>query len=229
MMKTIKRLRSLALLSVLLAACASGPQTRADEGIPGNDSADETSQEDTATQYMLEGEYEFSMEATVNGLANMLVDDTMQSDWKGHFSIDADGQISGQGLFSYSASIYSTDDKQCGYVWQDEGEYTFIFGGTARPDKLTLPIKILTPTLQKSNTGSPQATCPDPNNSNMDIPAGYIQIHRKNLVAAIIQHIHTTLGDQIQSAEPLQVKEGTVNYAIQVTFTPALVPLTAED
>ncbi|MEJ2563445.1 MAG: hypothetical protein P8Z42_12255 [Anaerolineales bacterium] len=219
------RLLSLFVFGVLLTACASGPKVRADEGIPQSAPPDEASSQDDEPS-TLEGEYTFTMNAVVDGLANMRVFDTMQSDWSGQFTVDSSGQIEGQGKFTYQTNIYSEDDERCGYVWEETGEFTFTFGGSVRLDGDAIPLKILSPQLKSSITGGATATCADPSPSNSNIPPNYISLHRGNLIAAIIQHIHTKLGSQLVVNEDLVTKVESVNYGIRVEYYFPPVPLT---
>ncbi len=219
------RLLSLFVFGVLLTACASGPKVRADEGIPQAAPPVEASSQDDEPS-TLEGEYTFTMNAVVDGLANMRVFDTMQSDWTGQFTVDSSGQIEGQGKFTYQTNIYSVDDERCGYVWEETGEFTFTFGGSIHLDEDAIPLKILSPQLKSSITGDATATCADPSPSNKKIPSNYIRIHRDNLIAAIIGHIHTKLGNQLVVNEDLITKVESVRYGIRVERYFAPVPLT---
>ncbi len=213
------------ILVLLTAACAGDPGA----GAPGDMPVGELPQEDqTAGEGIgqtLEGAYGFEMSAEVNGLVADMAYDQLKSEWRGDFSVDAEGLINGDGMVTYDALIFAVDEELCGYAWTELGTVVFRLSGRVRNQggEVSYPVKIFLLDVEPYSLSDPEATCTDPAGFLKDMPAIYKEIHRDALLSSVLTHLHQNIGNQIQLEKTFTGQSGTVDYTILVSM--ALVDL----
>ena len=212
-------------VGLLTAACDDG----AGIGPSGEPAAERAVLEEPASgeevEQTLNMDYLFEMSAEVNGLVEEMAYDQLKSEWRGEFSVDSDGLISGDGMLTFDAFVFAVNEDLCGYAWTELGQMVFMISGKVlkQGGEEYFPVKILPLQVERYSLSEPEATCSDPQGYLKDIPDIYIKIHRDALISTVLTHLHQNLGEQIQSWQVLEQESGTVNYHILVS--PAVVPL----
>ncbi len=219
-----KTVLGMLLVLTLLTGCKNLPGGGAGDPMRINQDQDSNLTENEAEGF-LEQDFNFEMYATVNGLVDRRVADTMESDWIGEFSTDSDGIINGQGSVTYEMYLYNADDKGCGYRWKETGSIDFKIGGKVHIDgnNFRFPVKILELTQKDLEIGPAEATCSDPDSWRDTILDLYIELAHDALIGAVLDPLHRSLGNEIQFGTVLEKKISTVDFGILVG--PAAVPL----
>ncbi len=219
-----KTILGMALILALLSGCNNLPGGGAGGPMRINQDQDSNLTDNEAEDFLEQG-FNFEMYATVNGLVDRMVPDTMESDWIGEFSTDSDGNINGKGSVTYEMYIYNADSEGCGYRWKDTGSINYKIGGKVHLDNnnVKFPVKILTLTQNGIAIGPAEATCSDPDSWRNSILDLYIDLAHDALIAAVLDPLHRSLGNEIQFGKVLEKKIGTVSFGILVG--PAAVSL----
>lgn len=214
----------MALILVLLSGCNNSPGGGAGDPVRINQDQDSNLTENE-TEDFLGQDFSFEMYATVNGLVDRNVPDTLESDWIGEFSTDSDGNINGKGTLSYETYIYNADDEGCGYRWKETGTMDFVIGGKVHIDgnDFKFPVKILSRTQNGREIDPAEATCSDPDFWRSEMLEVFHDLGREALFGAVLDPLHRSLGKEIQFGTVLEKKIGTISYGILVG--PAAVSL----
>lgn len=196
----------------------------------GSDSSDESAEDDAAVDqegYDAEGfwgqTFNFSMVGDLGQLSDA-VQDSMETQWTGTFTVDQNGVILGTGTAVYYAAIFN-DDHGCGYVWYETEDFDFILHGQVQPREggsvLSLEVELaseLTPVRDE-----PVATCDDPGEWRLSTPEMYFELHR-DIMLTEIQLGLARLGSTIEISQTLESQVSGIDYTILVDL--AAVPLT---
>ena len=227
MAKYIRYCLPLLIIAVLITGCSEVQDGGSGGDLPDSDSTDGNNLKSGNRAEFLDQVFDFEMYASVNGLVERKVIDTLESDWIGTFSIDENYEMAGKGTLTYEADIFNVDEEECGYRWKENGTIEFEIKGKVHAEgvEYTFPVLIkspLPPPSERYLSGA-EATCSDPDAWRTDIPEVFISLNRDALFGAVLQNLHMTLGREIKMGHVLEKKIGTVNYGILVG--PAALPL----
>lgn len=167
--------------------------------------------------------FDFSMMGDLGQLADA-VQDSMETEWTGTFTVDDNGIILGTGSADYSAAIFSEDDG-CGYVWYETEDFDFILHGQVQQGdgNTTLSLVVeLASELIPART-EPVATCGDPGTWRLSTPEIYFELHR-DIMLTEIQLGLTRLSPRIEISRTLEAQTSGIDYTILVDLS--AVPLT---
>jgi len=213
------------ILVLLTAACAGDPGA----GAPGDMPVGEVPQDDQTTGEEIvqtpQGAFGFEMSAEVNGLVADMAYDQLKSEWRGEFSIDDDGLITGSGMVAYDALMFAVDEELCGFAWTELGDVEFRISGRdlEKDGEYYYPVKLFLFDPIVESITDPEPTCEDPQGFLSKIPPQYLEIHRNALLSTVLTHLHQNIGNQIQLEKTFTGQSGTVDYTILVSM--ALVDL----
>ncbi len=165
---------------------------------------------------------DFDMSVIAGGSFANLYPANMISNWGGEFTIDPDGNLTGKGRLVTETNVFNVDEDWCGYGFFEKAEHEFQIAGKLKKqgEKYYIPIKIgsvTTLTSPEPEIGPPEATCDDPDPQKKELLGIYIEIQREAMVSIVTQHLHQTVGDQIEMGIELNTEVGNVEYKISVS------------
>ena len=229
------------VLMIMVSACAKSPSPGGGGDLPvdlpvANSSGQRIAKSQEEADF-LDQTFDFGMIAylkdfdvsTIAGSAGVnLYPANMISTWGGEFTIDPDGNFTGNGRLVTEANIFNVDEDWCGYAFLEKAEHEFQIAGKLKKqgEKYYFPIKIwgvTTLTDPEPKIGPPEATCDDPDSKQKEILGIFIEISRENMVGIVTQHLHQTVGDLIEMGIELEMEIGNVEYKISIS--PEAIPL----
>jgi hypothetical protein len=227
------------LLLFIISACAQSPDPGGGGDLPElADSEGSRIAKSQGEADFLDGKFDFSMTANLkdfnfSSVAGIPDEDlypaSMLSTWSGEFSIDPDGKMSGTGKLITDATFFVVDEDWCGYAYTELADHEFQIGGTLKRvgDTYYLPIKIwsLKPLVDTPQIGPGEAVCDDPGPEERDVLELFVGFHRDGMVQLIVQHLHQTIGDQIEMGIELNAESPDGNIEYEIFISPEAVPL----
>jgi hypothetical protein len=219
-------------LIFIVSACTNSSDTGAGGDIPLKEAQGEKNAKSEGEAEFLNGKFDFSMMAYLKdfnfgSLAGIPAEDlypaSMISNWGGEFTIAPDGSMSGSGKLITESTFFVVDEDWCGYAYTELADHEFQIGGTLKRvgDQYYLPIKIwsVKSLVPEVVLGPGEAVCNDPGPERNQGLEFFVGIQRDAMVQLITQHLHQSIGDQIEMGIELSAKspDGNIEYEIMVS------------
>ena len=227
------------VLMMIASACAQAP----DPGGGGGDLPAASDPEGRIAQSQGEADFldqtfGFSMMAYLkdfnfSSLAGIPAEDlypaSMVSNWGGEFTIDTEGNLTGSGKLISEATFFVVDEDWCGYAYTELADHEFQIGGKLKVvgEKYYFPIKIwsLTSLPDTPAIGPGEATCNDPGPERNQGLEFFVGIQRDAMLQLITQHLHQSIGDQIEMGIDLSAESPDGNIEYEIAVSPEAIPL----